>query len=189
MRKIRFGLLAIIMLAAIGLLAIQPVMGSFGQTMVKPITASSAVITQEYGDAHTGIDIYAPLDTPVYAPSTGVVKEIRTGSYRYDTGAYGAGNYVIIQHNPGDSNKYRNYCPTEEWTKYYHLNTVNVNVGNTIYAGTQIGTVGNTGNTVGVTGLHLHFELNENSRYGTFRNPREYIRFGYAPQTGGSDLW
>lgn len=110
---------------------------------------------------------------------------IRTGSYRGDMGAGGAGNYIIIRHNPGDSNQYLKYCPSQDYTRYYHLDTVGVSVGQSVTQGQQIGTVGNTGNTQGPTGLHLHFEVRENSdSSGSAVNPRWYVRFG-----DGNDLW
>lgn len=170
------------LLIVVSLVVIIPAMGSYGQVMIKPVTGT---VTQEFGGSHTGIDIYAPLGTPVYAPSNGVVTAIRTGSYRGDTGAGGAGNYIIIEHNPGDSNQYLGYCPIKDYTRYYHLDSVGVSVGQSVTQGQQIGTVGNTGNTQGPTGLHLHFEVRENSdSSGSAVNPRWYVRFG-----DGKDLW
>lgn len=172
-----FGLLIVAMFAMAA-----PAMGSYGQIMIKPVTGT---VTQEFGGTHTGIDIYAAQGTPIYAPSGGVVTAIRTGSYRGDPGAGGAGNYIIIVHNPGDSNQYLGYCPTKDYTRYYHLYSVGVSVGQSVTQGQQIGTVGNTGDTQGPTGLHLHFEVRENSdSSGSAVNPRWYVRFG-----DGKDLW
>ena len=96
-------------------------------------------------------------------------------------GAGGAGNYIVIQHKPGDSNQYRRYCPPEEWTFYFHLDQVSVQVGQWVSQGQMIGRVGKTGNA---SGYHLHFEIREGARYGTSFNPREYIRLGDR-----KDIW
>lgn len=165
---------------AILLIFLIPVVikASNGQTMIKPV---SGTVTQEFNGSHPGIDIAAPQGTSVYATSDGVVKDIRTGSYPGDPNASGAGNFVVIQHKPGDSNRYRYYCPGEDWTVYCHLDTVNTTIGANVRQGQLIGKIGKTGKA---TGFHLHFEIRENSRYGTQRNPREYIRFG-----DGKDIW
>jgi len=174
---------AIVMLAALAI-QISPTKeagAASGQVLMKPV---SGTVTQEFGPSHPAIDVCAPRGTPIYASADGVVKDIRTGSTRGDTVASGAGNYVVIQHRPGDSNQFRHYCPLEEWTKYLHLDSVYVRADQQVRRGQLIGTVGNTGNTVGPTGYHLHFEIRENGRYGAAVNPREYIRFG-----DGKDIW
>lgn len=165
---------------AIMLILVMPIVikASNGQTMIKPV---SGTVTQEFSGSHPGIDVAAPQGTSVYATSDGIVQDVRTGSFPGDTGAYGAGNYVVIKHKPGDSNRYRYYCPSEDWTVYCHLNTVNTVIGANVRQGQLIGGVGKTGNA---TGFHLHFEIRENARHGTQRNPREYIRFG-----DGKDIW
>ena len=157
---------------------------AYGQLMIKP---TSNIVSQEFSGGHPGVDIGNPKGTPVYAAASGVVVAIRTGSYNGDNYSYGgAGNFVVIQHKPGDNNPYRRWCPLEEWTFYFHLNTVNVSVGQIVQQGQFIGTVGNTGRSYGD---HLHFEIRLYSRYGSASNPREWIRFGYSSKTGGKDIW
>ena len=87
---------------------------------------------------HSGIDLLAPLNTPVLAAENGtiVVAGIE-GSY---------GNLVIITHNGGLQ------------TRYAHLNTITVAVGAQVKAGQVIGTVGRTGEP-DLTVPHLHFEV------------------------------
>src|SRR3954447_6091757 len=53
------------------------------------------------------------------------------------------GQYVVVDHGNGES------------SLYAHLDSVLVTVGQTVQAGTQLGTVGETGNA---SGPHLHFE-------------------------------
>lgn len=85
---------------------------------------------------HTGLDLVAPVGTPIHAPADGkVVKSSSGGSY---------GNETHIEHANGVI------------TLYAHQSTVSVSVGSTVKRGDQIGKVGVTGNT---TGPHLHWEV------------------------------
>lgn len=86
---------------------------------------------------HNGLDIAAPLGTPVQAAGAGVV--VWVGE---DTDY---GRYVRIWH--------------PQWrlhTFYAHLQDIHVHQGQTVAVGQTIGTVGNTGRS---TGAHLHFEV------------------------------
>jgi murein DD-endopeptidase MepM/ murein hydrolase activator NlpD len=89
-----------------------------------------------WGALHGGVDLAAPIGTPICAASDGVV--IDAGP----TAGYGA--WVKIRHSDGTV------------TLYGHVNTWNVQVGQRVMAGDQIATVGNRGNS---TGPHLHFEV------------------------------
>ena len=88
---------------------------------------------------HQGVDIAAPVGTPIQAARAGVV------TFSGDRGGYG--NLVIVDH--GDGNQ----------TRYGHCERLNVQPGQRVEAGEVIATVGSTGRS---TGPHLHFELRQN---------------------------
>lgn len=106
------------------------------------------IVTQKFGETvtdplgHTGIDLWQPIGTPVYAVEGGDVLAAGVINNAYGNSQYG--KCVLIDHKNG------------YYTFYAHLASVLVKKGTSILAGTQIGTVGDTGN---VTGPHLHFEV------------------------------
>jgi murein DD-endopeptidase MepM/ murein hydrolase activator NlpD len=85
---------------------------------------------------HNGMDIAAPVGTPVVAAGAGTV--IDAGDYFF------SGNTVIIDHGQGFL------------TLYAHLSEVEVAPETSVAAGVPIGAVGATGR---VTGAHLHFSV------------------------------
>jgi murein DD-endopeptidase MepM/ murein hydrolase activator NlpD len=101
----------------------------------------------DYWSGHLGIDIAAGEGATVYAADSGVVT-MAQGGYNY-----GYGNVIQIDHGNGYS------------TIYAHLNAYFVGVCQSVSAGQQIGTSGNTGNS---QGAHLHFEVRQG---GGFINP------------------
>ncbi|MBN2358651.1 MAG: LysM peptidoglycan-binding domain-containing protein, partial [Deltaproteobacteria bacterium] len=80
--------------------------------------------TASHPSGHLGVDIFAPKGQPVVAPVSGTVVSARTTA--------NGGNCITIKR--GD-------------TCFYmaHLDSMNVKAGDTVSAGQQIGTVGNTG--------------------------------------------
>ncbi|MGH7777127.1 MAG: murein hydrolase activator EnvC family protein [Candidatus Dormibacterales bacterium] len=90
-----------------------------------------------YPHFHTGIDIAAPMGTPVLAADDGVVVLVGSSQFGY-------GNYVILAHAGGLV------------TLYGHLEQALVKVGQAVRQGQPIGLEGMTGNA---TGPHVHFEL------------------------------
>ena len=78
------------------------------------------------------------LGRPVVAAASGTVVTAVTGRNRPSYG-----QYVVIDHGNGET------------SLYGHLDSVLVTVGQAVQAGTQLGTVGETGNA---SGPHLHFE-------------------------------
>lgn len=105
--------------------------------------APAAAPKQRYR-THMGIDYSAPTGTPIFSVATGKVVHL---GY---SGAFG--NLIILEH-PGN---YRTY--------YAHLSNYNVEleVGNEVRRGLEIGYVGSTGRS---TGPHLHFELRKDGVY------------------------
>lgn len=120
--------------------------------LIMPVSGTMA---DGYGGArnHPGVDILAPVGTPVWAALGGKVSQAVSG------GGYngGYGNLVVIDH------------PNGLQTRYAHLSTVRVSAGQTVTQGQVVGNVGMTGNT---TGPHLHFETYMN---GVRQNPANYL--------------
>lgn len=108
---------------------------------------------------HTGIDLvknYNQLDG-VIAAQKGKVIGVRKDVRGFVNNSYG--NYVKLQHNDGYE------------TLYCHLayGSINVNVGDVVEAGKEIGYMGATGMAYGA---HLHFEVRKN---GTPINPKPFL--------------
>jgi len=124
--------------------SIWPVRGvitaGFGQRM-DPFTGEGAF--------HTGVDIAAPVGTPIRAVADGILFHAGPDS------SYG--NEALIDHGYGLT------------TKYGHLSTLAVVVGQEVSRGQIIGTVGMTGRA---TGPHLHYEVLVG---GTPVNPVTYL--------------
>jgi len=90
---------------------------------------------------HEGIDVTAPLGSPIEAPAAGVVTDAGWES--------GYGNTVTIDHGYGVV------------TKFAHASKLLVKTGDRVSRGRRIALVGNTGLA---TGPHLHYEVHVNGR-------------------------
>ena len=89
---------------------------------------------------HNGVDLAAPVGTPIYASAAGtVIASISNGGWN---GGYG--NYVILSHSNGTQ------------TVYSHNSRNLVVVGQKVAKGDMIAKIGMTGKT---TGPHVHFEI------------------------------
>ena len=116
----------------------------FYTDFVKPV---QGIITGKYGNqrilngeprrAHYGIDIAAKKGTPVKSPANGVVTLV-------EKNLYFTGGTIIIDHGHGIN------------SIYSHLQSVNVQKGQSILKGDIIATVGSTGRS---TGPHLDFRI------------------------------
>jgi len=98
---------------------------------------------------HTGLDISAQKGQSVFATADGVVQSAGyTGDY---------GNLIVVKHAFGLA------------TRYGHLSTYKVKIGDTVKRGDIIGLVGSTGRS---TGAHLHYEILVN---GQLMNPLQLL--------------
>lgn len=88
---------------------------------------------------HNGVDLAAPIYTPILASADGKVIVSRVGGYN---GGYGT--YIVISHANGTQ------------TVYAHMSVNNVSVGDRVDQGQIIGAIGMSGKT---TGPHVHFEV------------------------------
>lgn len=134
----------------------------FGWPVPSSYTVTSG-IGARWGTQHNGIDIAGGKGSEICASESGTVVTINTTcTHNYGKSqscgcGHGYGNYILIDHGNGFA------------TLYGHLTSVNVNVGDNVTKGHQIGTMGSTGYS---TGYHLHFELRYN---GTYINPVSYL--------------
>lgn len=114
-----------------------------------------------YPHFHTGLDIAAPLDTPLQAAAAGTVL-LATSSLDSQGQLTGYGNYVVISHGGG-------YL-----TLYGHMDRLMVTPGETVQQGQVIGLLGSTGSS---TGPHVHFEIRKD---GVFVDPAPYLAAALA---------
>jgi len=106
---------------------------------------------QRWGRPHRGIDIAAPIGTPIVASAPGVI------SYAgYNDGGFG---YLVeVDHADGTM------------TRYAHNDRILVSAGQQVNQGEQISLMGSTGNS---TGPHLHFEIHPGGQGAV--NPMAYL--------------
>lgn len=131
-------------------------------------------VTQRFGDnrafylawglpGHSGIDIAAPFNSPVFAAADGEVLHVHDGR-----GQHPLGIHICLQH------------PNAMRTIYAHLNNTEVSSGGAVVAGQLIGRVGATG---AVSDPHLHFAVKVPGAYsrgwtdfpGDYVDPADYL--------------
>jgi murein DD-endopeptidase MepM/ murein hydrolase activator NlpD len=91
---------------------------------------------------HAGIDLAAPIGTPIYATADGIVSDAG-----YNNGGYG--NLIKVDHGRGIE------------TRYGHLSAILVSAGQRVARGQMIARMGSTGRS---TGSHLHYEVRIDGR-------------------------
>ncbi|MGY1660780.1 M23 family metallopeptidase [Geodermatophilus sp. SYSU D00705] len=136
--------------------AAAPSGGSGGSgPYVKPTSGrTSSCFGWRWGALHGGVDIAAPIGTPIYAAHSGVVQRAGT--------ATGFGYAVYVRGDDGAI------------TVYGHVNRYFVRAGERVVAGEQIAEVGNRGQS---TGPHLHFEVHPSgAMYGSQVDPVPWMR-------------
>ena len=122
---------------------IGPITSSFGERE-DPVKGNGE------GEFHTGVDISAPVGTPIRATADGIVKSADIAS--------GYGREVILDNGHGLE------------TCYAHMSGFAVMAGQSVVRGQVIGYVGRTGRT---TGANLHYEVRI---HNTPVNPHKYMR-------------
>ena len=110
----------------------------------------SSLFGKRWGKDHEGIDMAAPIGTPVYAAAGGTV--IYAGDQ-----VRGYGNMVVIRHGDGLV------------TVYAHNSVLLVHAGDGVTVGQEIARVGDTGRS---TAPHLHFEVR---RGETPQDPMQFL--------------
>jgi len=105
---------------------------------ISGVYGSQRILNGEPRQPHFGVDIAAPIGTPVRAPAGG---EIRLA----EPDLYYSGGTVILDHGHGLS------------SSFLHLSRVDVATGQQVAQGEMIGAIGATGR---VTGAHLDWRMN-----------------------------
>ena len=129
----------------------QPVSGR----VLNGYSGDELVYNKTLGDwrTHEGIDINAQLGAPVSACAKGTVTDVTTDDMM--------GVTVTVDHGSGMESIYSNLAES-----------VNVQVGSAVEAGTVLGTVGTSAISESASPSHLHFALRE---YGVMIDPLNYL--------------
>jgi murein DD-endopeptidase MepM/ murein hydrolase activator NlpD len=127
-------------------------------TILLLAAAKKAEISSPYGQRrnpetgepqfHRGIDVVAPIGTPIHSPADATVDRIFSAPRE--------GHSVVLRSNHTEF-------------LFFHLDTVAVSVGDLVNQGDVIGTLGNSGEC---TGPHLHFSVKQ---HGDYINPKQYF--------------
>jgi murein DD-endopeptidase MepM/ murein hydrolase activator NlpD len=129
-----------------------------------PLRGKEFVLISSFGDRrspftkqlefHPGVDLAAPVGTPVYATADGIV--VFAGQYPLarSRGWWSYGNMVLIRDGEGFV------------TIFGHAERVTVRAGQKVRRGELLATVGNTGWS---TSPHLHYEVRRRGADGEFR--------------------
>jgi murein DD-endopeptidase MepM/ murein hydrolase activator NlpD len=105
---------------------------------ISGVYGSQRILNGEPRQPHYGIDIAAPVGSPVIAPADGIVRMAVTDHYY-------TGGTIILDHGYGLS------------SAFLHMNSVDVKVGDRLKRGDPMGTIGATGRA---TGPHLDWRIN-----------------------------
>mgnify|MGYP003109494482 CR=1 FL=1 len=162
--------------------------GSFGCVRNYPINCESKtknLFVTPFKSAgkkrfHSGLDLKAKLNTPVYAMYAGTVVNLvdsfSPNEYGSESDGKAAGNYIIIkslpeEHTKGSEVIYYYYC---------HLNDFedNIKAGVKIEQGQKIGITGSTGNAANINDIrhHLHLILYKGGVGPNYKvHPSEYL--------------
>lgn len=112
---------------------IWPVVGP-----ISGVYGSQRILNGQSKRPHFGIDIVAPVGSPIVAPAPGLVTYVNEDMYF-------SGGTLVLDHGHNLS------------SSFLHLHKILVNVGDTVAKGQEIAEVGATGR---VTGAHLDWRMN-----------------------------
>ena len=163
-------------------------------------------VSQDFGNqndwdpnGHGGIDIAAPVGTPIYASGDGIVVQVEEGYYpnnldgsddndHYSDGG-GFGNYIVIQYTKDNKNFFTTYAhldpgfSAEGTPDSLHENQI-------VHLGQYIGRTGSSGHSFGP---HLHLQVDDETTFNTHQNPAAFfdlgsinVASGSVPSDGGS---
>ncbi|MEO0970357.1 MAG: M23 family metallopeptidase [Cyanobacteria bacterium J06639_18] len=105
---------------------------------------------------HSGVDLSAAIGTNVQAIDSGTVV------FAGEQGSYG--NLIVIYHESGLQ------------SRYAHLGSISVAVGQSVKTGDVLGKVGSSG-IPSISEPHLHFEIRSSSDLGwVAKNPQSYLQ-------------
>ena len=107
------------------------------QGRISGLFGAQRILNGEPREPHYGIDIAAPMGTPIKAPGDGII--------RLAEDLYLSGNTLVLDHGHGVS------------TTYLHTSRMDVKPGDRVRRGQQLGLVGATGRA---TGPHLCWRMN-----------------------------
>ncbi len=105
---------------------------------ISGIYGSQRILNGQPRRPHFGVDVAAPVGTPVYAPADGVVTMVHPDMYF-------SGGTLIVDHGHGLS------------SSFLHLSRILVNEGQAVTRGDLVAEIGATGR---VTGAHLDWRMN-----------------------------
>jgi tape measure domain-containing protein len=140
--------------------ALRKARGYAAGGLVSPL--DSWALTQAYGPAHNGLDMAAPLGTPIHAAGPGRVSFAGWGANNQ------GGNEMHIDHPNG----------LQTW--YAHQSAFAAHLGDMVRQGQTIGYVGQTGQA---TGPHLHYMVLDGG-WPNVMDPTPYLTGGGAAGSG-----
>lgn len=117
-------------------------------TYITPYMGSYRMNFQEYDGSHLGVDIRAPLGTPVVSIANGIITKVNLSNG-------GDGIYVVVRH---DGVSFNDGPKQSYYSTYLHLESALVTEGTKIAKGQILGKVGMSGVT---TTPHLHFQVDK----------------------------
>lgn len=130
-------------------------------TSIGRVTTPYGAQTEEEG-AHPGVDVANKKGTPIPAFAGGTVMQTINGRKQ---GENNFGNSVVIKDPAGDVHRYS------------HLNTINVQPGQNVPAGKEIGTMGATGAAYSPSGGDAsNLDYRVVNAYGQYIDPMKYVK-------------